>query len=86
MRVQRTVQIKRLLIVGIIAGAALGAFVTLLLPVQPDGFYTIGQVSGFMAVMGAALGLLAAALVSLLLNVAAKRKKGTALAVREQLK
>lgn len=85
-KVQRSVKITRLLLLGMLAGAVLAVAVTLLFPVVPEGYYTMAQIAGFMGVLGAAAGLLLAAMFALALNVAAKKKQGTARAVRVDVK
>ncbi|MBT1018286.1 hypothetical protein KJY77_03925 [Canibacter sp. lx-72] len=85
-RVQRAVHIKRLLLIGVVMGAMCGAGVALLFDVKPEGFYTLGQIVGFTAVLGGAVGLLLAAMLALLLSLAVKRKNGTATAVQASVK
>ncbi|MBB4071775.1 hypothetical protein EII31_06845 [Leucobacter sp. OH2974_COT-288] len=85
-RVERTVKINRLLLLGAGLGAVLAVLITVLFPVVPEGFYTLGQIAGFMAIIGAALGLLAGALLALVLTRLAKKRSGTATAVRAEVK
>lgn len=81
-RVERSVRISRLLLLGMLVGAAIAVGVTLIFPVVPEGHYTLGQIAGFMALIGAALGLLSAAVLALALGAVARRSKGTATAQR----
>ncbi|UTX53616.1 hypothetical protein [Leucobacter aridicollis] len=75
---QRSVRIGRLLIVGAIAGAVVGALVTTLYKVPEGALYSIGQIAGFMLIIGGAVGLTLGGLLALILTAAAKRKRGTA--------
>ncbi len=80
-RVERSVRYNRLLLLGTLAGAVLGALISTLFPVAAEGNYTAGQIAGFSAVLGGAVGLLVMAIVALILGAAAKNKRGTAAAV-----
>ncbi|MFC4223956.1 MFS transporter [Lysinibacter cavernae] len=77
---QRSVRYPRLMITGLVVGAVLGAIVTLFFPVSDD--YTIWQVMGFIALVGATLGLALGAVLALILDKIVSRKRGTATAVR----
>lgn len=63
--------------------AIVAAIVAFVLPVQESETYTYtaGQAAGFVAVLGGAIGIAVGALLALLLNLSAKRKRGTAMAV-----
>lgn len=75
---QRSVRIGRLLIVGAIAGALVGALVTTFYKVPEGALYSLGQIAGFMLIIGGAVGLMLGGLLALILSAIAKRKRGTA--------
>lgn len=79
--IQRSVRFGRLLIVGAIVGGILAVIATLLRPVAPESMYEMRQIAGFMLVIGGAIGLLAGALLGLILNLFARRKRGSGVAV-----
>lgn len=79
--IQRSVRFGRLLIVGAFIGAALAVMITLMFPVLPEELYEMRQIAGFMLVVGGAIGLLCGALLGLILNVFAKRRSGTGVAL-----
>lgn len=76
---QRSVRFGRLLIVGAILGAAIAGIACQFFPLAEDARYTMGQITGFMIVMGGGLGLVMGGLVALILSAVAKRKHGTGL-------
>ena len=75
---QRSVRIGRLLIVGAIVGAVAGALVTTFYPVPEGALYTMGQIAGFMLLIGGIVGLTLGGLLGLILSGVAKRQRGTA--------
>ncbi|GAA1326264.1 hypothetical protein ACFSWE_12875 [Leucobacter albus] len=75
---QRSVRIGRLLIVGAIIGAVVGGLVTTLFKVPEGALYTVGQIAGFMLLIGGAVGLTLGGVLALILSAVAKRKRGTA--------
>lgn len=75
---QRSVRIGRLLIVGAIAGAIVGALLTTLFPVPEGALYTMGQIAGFMLLIGGVAGLAIGGVLALTLSAIAKRNRGTA--------
>lgn len=78
---QRAVRYGPIIITATIAGAVIAALVSLLFPVAPDALYELGQIAGFMALIGAAIGLTLGAILTLILTVIAKRQRGSAIAV-----
>ena len=78
----RSVRHGRIIVAAIIVGAILGMIAALLFPVGEEAEYTLGQIVGFMAVIGAAAGLLLGSLLSLLLGLSAKRRRGKARAIQ----
>lgn len=81
----RSVRIARLLITGAILGALIMVVVTMIMPIAPDANYTMGQISGFMALVGAVIGLLIGAVVGLILSRAARKRQGSGLAVQSDV-
>lgn len=80
---QRSVRVGRLLIVGAIAGAVIGALVTLMFEVPEGALYKMNQIAGFMLLVGGIVGLALAAILVLILNLVAKRTRGTGTIQRE---
>lgn len=83
---QRSVRYTRLLIVGGVLGAVVGALVCLAFPITPESEYTMGQVAGFMAVVGGAIGLGLGGLLGLMLGLIAKRQRGEGVAVQADMR
>ncbi|MGO1434976.1 MAG: hypothetical protein ACTHZM_07935 [Canibacter sp.] len=84
--VERSVRFNRLLIVGLVLGAAVGALLAVTFPVGPDADYTLAQAVGFSAVLGAAGGLVLGGLLGITLNLVARRKRGTGVAVQTDVR
>lgn len=80
---QRSVRVGRLLIVGAIAGTVIGALVTLMFEVPEGALYKMNQIAGFMLLVGGIVGLALAAILVLILNLVAKRTRGTGTIQRE---
>lgn len=78
---RRSVRFGRVIIGGAVLGALIATLVTLSFPVMSVD-YTMGQAVGFMALVGAALGLAAGAFLALILNWVAAKKSTTAVARR----
>lgn len=76
----RSVRYGRIIVVFAALGAIAGAVAALFFPVAEDAEYELGQIVGFMLVVGAAIGLALGAILSLVLGLVAKRKHGAALA------
>lgn len=81
----RSVKLTRLLIVGAVVGAIVVALITMMLPVAQDANYTMGQIVGFMLLIGAVLGLLLGAILGLILNRIARKKQGSGVAVQSDV-
>lgn len=77
----RSVRFGPIMIGGAIIGALVCAVIALGFPVIEGADYTMGQVIGFVAVLGAVLGLTLGAVLSLILVRVARRKRGAAIAV-----
>ena len=83
---ERSVRVGRLLIGGIIAGAFLAMLASLMFPVAEDAEYTLGQIVGFMALIGAAVGAALGGLLALLLGFIARRQSGTGVAIQSDVR
>ncbi|MGR4009372.1 hypothetical protein [Leucobacter sp. 1207-22] len=81
----RSVRFGRILVVFSVLGGVLAALACVFFPVNPEQHYTLGQIMGFSAIIGAAIGLCIGALVSLVLGAAAKRRRGTAVAIQSDV-
>lgn len=77
----RAVRYGPIMIAGGVLGALVAVILALVFPVQEDAMYTVGQVAGFVAVLGGAIGIALGGLLAMLLNLSAKRQQGTAMAV-----
>lgn len=75
---QRSVRYGRLLIGGAIVGAAIASLASLLFPIEEGALYSIGQIIGFMLLIGGAIGAGIGGVLSLVLSAVAKRKHGSA--------
>lgn len=75
---QRSVRYGRLLIGGAVVGAAIASLGSLFFPVEEGALYSIGQIMGFMLLIGGAIGLALGGVLALILNLSAKRQRGTA--------
>lgn len=82
----RQVRYGRLMLVGAVLGALLAALATLIHPIAQGALYTMGQIVGFMALLGGIIGLALGALLGLLLGLAAKRRKGTGVAIQTDVR
>ena len=83
---QRSVRYGRILIVAALLGAVLGAVACLLFPIAEDAEYTMGQVVGFMVLIGGAIGLAVGGILSLVLGAVARRQRGTGVAIQEDVR
>lgn len=78
---ERSVRYTRLMLVGAVTGAILAVLVTVSQPLGPDALYTMGQIAGFMLIIGAVAGLTLGVLLGLILNLFARRKRGSGVAI-----
>jgi len=77
--VVRSVRFGRVIIGGGIVGVIAAVILTLSFPVANQD-YTLGQITGFMALIGAAIGLALGSVLALILNRAVSHRRGTAVA------
>lgn len=75
---RRSVRYGRLLIAGAIVGGAIASLASLFFPIEEGALYSMGQIMGFMLLIGGAIGLALGGILALILNLVAKRKHGTA--------
>lgn len=78
---ERSVRYTRLMLVGAVTGAILAVLVTVSQPLGPEALYTMGQIAGFMLIIGAVAGLTLGVLLGLILNRFARRKRGSGVAI-----
>lgn len=83
---QRTVRIGPIMIGAAVLGAVVAAVAALFFPISEEADYTMGQVVGFVAVLGAAIGLALGAVLSLILVGVARRHRGAAIAVHTDVR
>lgn len=83
---KRSVRYGRILIVAAIFGAIIAALITLMFPIPPNENYTMGQIVGFMLVVGAVAGLALGAILSLILGRVAKRTSGSGVAIQTDVR
>lgn len=74
---QRSVRYGRLLIGCAVVGALIASLITIFFPVVDGKFYTLGQIAGFMLLVGGVIGLAVGGILSLILTIVARRNRGT---------
>ncbi len=83
---QRSVRYGRILIGATVLGALIAALACLVFPIAEDAEYTMGQVVGFMVLIGGAVGLGIGGILSLILGLVAKRQRGTGVAIQADVR
>lgn len=83
---QRSVRVGRVVIGTAIAGALVAALLSLVFPVEEGAEYTLGEVTGFAALIGAAIGLGLGGLLVIVLGAVAKRQRGTGVAIQSDVR
>ena len=83
---QRSVRVGRVVIGAAIAGALIAMLLSLLFPVEEGAEYTLGEVTGFAGLIGAAIGLGIGGLLVIVLNAVAKRQRGTGVAIQSDVR
>ena len=83
---QRSVRVGRVVVGAAIAGALIAALVALLFPVEEGAEYTLGQVTGFASLIGAAIGLAVGGILVMVLGAVAKRQHGTGVAIQSDVR
>lgn len=78
----RGVRYGRIIVTFGIVGAVVAMMASYLIPIATDADYTVGQIVGFMALIGAVAGLALGGLVSVVLGAVAKRRTGTGVAIQ----
>ncbi|MGO1736206.1 MAG: hypothetical protein ACTHZ9_07790 [Leucobacter sp.] len=81
-KLERSVRFSRLLIVGAIVGVVVMTMISLTFPITEESQFTMPQVVGFMALVGAVLGLTLGGVLGLVLSAIAKRQRGTGTATQ----
>ncbi|KTR82128.1 hypothetical protein [Leucobacter chromiiresistens] len=84
--IERSVRVGRIVIGGIVAGAVIAMLACLFFPIEEGAEYTLGQIVGFMALIGAAIGAGLAGLVAILLGAAVRRQRGTGIAIQSDVR
>lgn len=74
---RRSVRYGRLLIGGAVLGALVTSLITIFTPIPEGALYTLGQITGFMLLIGGVIGLAIGGLLALLLTLVARRQHGT---------
>jgi len=82
----QTVRYGPIILVAAGIGAILGMIAAFLVPVAEDAEYTLAQIVGLMAVIGAIVGLTLGAVLSLILGLVAKRRTGEAYAIQSDVR
>ena len=83
--ITRSVRYGRVIAGVTILGILVAVVASLVFPLDPEAEYTLAQITGFMALIGAAIGLALGCLLALILGVAARRKRGTAIAIHSDV-
>ena len=81
-KLQRSVRVGPVIIGAAFAGVLIAAVMTLFFPVAEDAVYALGQIVGFMALIGGAIGLGVGTVLALILGSIAKRRTGTGVAIQ----
>ncbi|SDQ19309.1 hypothetical protein [Leucobacter chromiiresistens] len=84
--IERSVRVGRIVIGGIVAGAVVAMLACLFFPIEEGAEYTLGQIVGFMALIGAAIGAGLAGLFAILLGAAVRRQRGTGIAIQSDVR
>lgn len=82
----RSVRYGRVIIGFAVAGSMLAMLLSLLTPMGFDADYTLGQIVGFMALIGAVIGLALGCVLAVALGAVAKRRTGTGVAVQTDVR
>ena len=83
---ERSVRVGRIVIGGLVAGALVAMIACLFFPIEEGAEYTLGQIVGFMALIGAAIGAGLGSLFALLLGAVARRRRGTGIAIQSDVR
>lgn len=84
--IERSVRVGRIVIGGLVAGALVAMIACLFFPIEEGAEYTLGQIVGFMALIGAAIGAGLGSLFAILLGFAARRRRGTGIAIQSDVR
>lgn len=84
-QIVRSVRHGRIIVAGAVLGGVVGVLVSLAFPVPGDADYTAVQIAGFVALVGACVGLGLGSVLALLLGFSVRRYKGTGFAVRDEV-
>lgn len=82
----RGVRYGRIIVSLGIAGVIVAMMASLMIPVAADANYTIGQIVGFMALIGGVIGLAVGGILSIILTAIAKRRTGTGVAIQTDVR
>lgn len=83
---QRSVRYGRVIIGTTVLAAMLAMLGSLLFPVSEGADYTLGQAVGFMALIGAAIGLGVGGVLALILGAVARRSRGSGVAIQSDVR
>lgn len=78
----RGVRYGRIIVTFAIVGAIVAMMASFLIPIATDADYTMSQIVGFMALIGAVAGLALGGILSIVLGAVAKRRTGTGVAIQ----
>lgn len=78
----RGVRYGRIIVTFAIVGAIVAMMASYLIPIATDADYTMSQIVGFMALIGAVAGLALGGILSIVLGAVAKRRTGTGVAIQ----
>ncbi|WP_053386797.1 hypothetical protein [Leucobacter japonicus] len=83
---QRSVRVTRLLVAGLVIGAVVAMIACFFFPIVEGAEYTLAQVAGFMALIGAAIGAGVGGIVALVLGLIVRRQQGTGVAIQHDVR
>ncbi|MCW2288857.1 hypothetical protein [Leucobacter luti] len=83
---QRSVRYGRVIVGLALLGAVVGMIASAFFPILDDANYTLGQIAGFMALIGGAIGLFLGGVLALILGVIARRTRGRGVAIQSDVR
>lgn len=83
---RRTVRHGRIIVSGVVVGAVIAMILSLTFPILEGSDYSLGQIVGFMMLIGAAIGLAVGALIGLMLSLVVRNRTGGGLAIQTDVR
>lgn len=83
---QRSVRYGRVIVGAGALGAIVGMLLSTVFPVVDEAMYTMGQIVGFMAIIGGAVGLTVGGALAIILTAVARRRSGSGIAIQTDVR